>query len=267
MRIRARCHWIQAPTLTRSYSKRAPQDCRACLRCSGWLVSFSTLLSWMRIAINTWYSSVVLLLKCLCSSNPCTFEFSVFWGFAGIEPTTSGLTFPRSDQQTNILHKQFDSIHVKDDASIPCLCQDSAQISLWCQRKTGHVVCVLLCFIKPIFGNRYVRSRGFIVSEPRETHPRSEIADVPTSPFPPWITWGVAVGSLSDVILIWRFNLPGICTESNPEFHGLEPVLITVPPRTHASRLHACVRGGAVISTGSRPWNSGFDYWEIKSSD
>jgi len=46
-------------------------------------------------------------------------------------------------------------------------------------------VCVLLCFIKPILGNRYVRSRGFIVSEPRETHPRSEIADVPTLPCPP----------------------------------------------------------------------------------
>jgi len=38
----------------------------------------------------------------------------------------------------------------------------------------------------PILGNRYVRSRGFIVSEPRETHPRSEIADVPTSPCPPF---------------------------------------------------------------------------------
>jgi len=44
---------------------------------------------------------------------------------------------------------------------------------------------VLLCFIKPILGNRYVRSRGFIVSEPREMHPRSEIADVPTLPCPP----------------------------------------------------------------------------------
>jgi len=44
---------------------------------------------------------------------------------------------------------------------------------------------VLLCFFKPILGNRYVRSRGFIVSEPRETHPGSEIADVPTSPCPP----------------------------------------------------------------------------------
>ena len=45
--------------------------------------------------------------------------------------------------------------------------------------------CVLLCFIKPILGNRYLRSRGCIVSKPRETHPRSEIADVPISPCPP----------------------------------------------------------------------------------
>jgi len=45
--------------------------------------------------------------------------------------------------------------------------------------------CVLLWFIKPIFGNHYVRSWGFILSEPRETHPRSEIAHVPTSPCPP----------------------------------------------------------------------------------
>jgi len=51
--------------------------------------------------------------------------------------------------------------------------------------KAGHGVagvCVLLCVIKPILGNRCVRSRGFIVSEPREMHPRSEIADVPTLP-------------------------------------------------------------------------------------
>jgi len=45
--------------------------------------------------------------------------------------------------------------------------------------------CVLLCFIKPIFGNHYVRSWGFIVSEPKEMHPRSEITDIPTSPCPP----------------------------------------------------------------------------------
>ena len=44
---------------------------------------------------------------------------------------------------------------------------------------------VLFCFIKPILGNRNLRSWGFIVREPRETHQRSEIADVPTSPRPP----------------------------------------------------------------------------------
>jgi len=35
----------------------------------------------------------------------------------------------------------------------------------------SEVACVLFCCIKPILGNRYVGSRGFIVSEPRETHP------------------------------------------------------------------------------------------------
>ena len=44
---------------------------------------------------------------------------------------------------------------------------------------------VLLCFIKPTLGNCYVWSRGFIVSEPRETHPQSEISNVPTLPCPP----------------------------------------------------------------------------------
>jgi len=55
---------------------------------------------------------------------------------------------------------------------------------------TLATVCVLLCFIKPILRNRYVRSRGFIVSEPRETHPRSEIANVPTLPCPPFDNLG-----------------------------------------------------------------------------
>ena len=67
--------------------------------------------------------------------------------------------------------------------------------NLWISRYiqlTGmkHCVCVLLCFIKLILGNCYVRSRGFIVSEPRETHPRSEIADVPTLPCPPFDNLG-----------------------------------------------------------------------------
>jgi len=51
--------------------------------------------------------------------------------------------------------------------------------------KLSLCVFIFFCFIKPILGNHYVRSRGFIVSEPRETHPRSEITDVPTLPCPP----------------------------------------------------------------------------------
>jgi len=43
-----------------------------------------------------------------------------------------------------------------------------------CCNGVASCACVLLCFIKPILGNRYVLSRGFIVSESRETHPRSE---------------------------------------------------------------------------------------------
>jgi len=44
------------------------------------------------IVFFTWTSNSVPLLEGLCSSNPCSFESSDFWVFAGIEPTTSGLT-------------------------------------------------------------------------------------------------------------------------------------------------------------------------------
>ena len=53
---------------------------------------------WLMIAFITCNSSLGPLLEGLCSSNPCRFEFSIFWVVAGIEPTTSGLTVPRSDQ-------------------------------------------------------------------------------------------------------------------------------------------------------------------------
>ena len=50
------------------------------------------------IAFITCNSNLVPLIEGLCSSNPCRIEFSIFGFFAGIEPTTSGLTVPRSDQ-------------------------------------------------------------------------------------------------------------------------------------------------------------------------
>jgi len=92
-------------------------------------------------------------------------------------------------------------------------------------------VCELLCFIKPILGNRYVWSRGFIVSEPRETHPPSEIANVPTSPCPPldnlgcpdphpspwlrrWLHWSPPLPLRMDLQLLrWQ---PGACGLAAP---------------------------------------------------
>ena len=56
------------------------------------------LVYWLMIAFITCKSSLVPLLEGLCTSNPCRCEFSIFWVFAGVEPTTSGLTVQHSDQ-------------------------------------------------------------------------------------------------------------------------------------------------------------------------
>jgi len=47
-----------------------------------------------------------------------------------------------------------------------CETQVSQVIHIGCASRFWGSVCVLLCFIKPILGNCYVRSRDFIVSEP-----------------------------------------------------------------------------------------------------
>ena len=57
-------------------------------------------------------------------------------------------------------------------------------------------MCAWLCFIKLILGNRYVRSWGFTVSEPREKHHRFEIAASQPHPVPPQIIWGVQILTL-----------------------------------------------------------------------
>jgi len=41
-------------------------------------------LRWLMIAFVTCKSSLVPLFEGLCTSNPCRFEFSVFWVFAGL---------------------------------------------------------------------------------------------------------------------------------------------------------------------------------------
>jgi len=48
---------------------------------------------WLLLLFET-----VSLFEGLCISNPCRFEFSVFWVFSGNEPTNWGLTVLRSDQ-------------------------------------------------------------------------------------------------------------------------------------------------------------------------
>jgi len=90
-------------------------------------------------------------------------------------------------QQREIESQSSRDFHSSSDEDIMRTARwdESASIKSVAVMGTSASVCVLLCFIKPILGNRYVRSRGFIVSEPRETQTRSEIADVQTSPCPP----------------------------------------------------------------------------------
>ena len=66
---------------------------------------------WLMIAFITWSSNLVPLLEGLCISNLCRFEFSVFWVFAGIESTTSGLTVPRS-YQLSLFYIVSDQVYV-----------------------------------------------------------------------------------------------------------------------------------------------------------
>jgi len=96
-------------------------------------------------------------------SSPHQLDFS---GAVVIWKTTQTLTRCRTHAHTHSLFLSFSRTHTHTHTHT-------------------YILCALLCFIKTILGNRYVRSRGFIVSEPRETHPRSEIADVSISPCPP----------------------------------------------------------------------------------
>ena len=68
---------------------------------------------WLMIAFITCNSHLVPLLEGLCSSDPCRFEFSVFWVFAGIEPTTSALTVPPSEKYIAIHMLSNFAQHIK----------------------------------------------------------------------------------------------------------------------------------------------------------
>ena len=66
---------------------------------------------WVMFSFITWNSNSVLLFEGRCRSNLYRFESSVCWVFAGIEPTTSGLTVPRSDQ-LSLFYIVLDDIYV-----------------------------------------------------------------------------------------------------------------------------------------------------------
>jgi len=103
----------------------------------------------------------------------------------------------------------------------------------------SHVyMCVLLCFIKPILGNRYVRSRGFIVSEPRETHPRSEIADVPTLPCPPLDNLGCLDPHPPPQLRRWLHRSP--------------PLPLRTDPATTTLTTRGLCPGGSVVWVGPK---------------
>jgi len=74
--------------------------CQSIYQSTRWLVpSWYTPCSecWCWLLLIIWNRNLLPLIEGLlwCSSNPYTFEFSVF---GGIEPTTEGLTVPRSNQ-------------------------------------------------------------------------------------------------------------------------------------------------------------------------
>jgi len=109
-------------------------------------------------------------------------------------PAGALISWPKNALCSRIPPEQAAPLSRRDDERWHTIGSHSAlalRLYLAACNPSSSYVSVLLCFIKPILGNRYVRCRGFIVSEPRETHPQSEIADVPTYPVPPMITWGV----------------------------------------------------------------------------
>jgi len=68
------------------------------------------------IAFITCNSNLVPLLEGLCSWNPCRFEFSIFWVFARIEPTTwASFTSSRMHASANarIAIAQWTSLHTR----------------------------------------------------------------------------------------------------------------------------------------------------------
>jgi len=126
-----------------------------------------------------------------------------------------------------------------------CYCPDDLYYTLepahtYLYVRECRLVCVLLCFIKPILGNRYVRSRGIIVSEPRKTHPRSEIADVPTSPCPPLDNLGCPDPHPSPQLRRWLHRSPPL------------PWPLRTDPATTTLTARGLCPGGSIVWAGPK---------------
>jgi len=116
----------------------------------------------------------------------------------------------------------------------------------------SDILSLLLCFMKPILGNRYVRSRGFIVSESMETHPRSEIADVPTSPCPILDNLGCPDPHPAPQLRCWLHRSPPLPLRTDPQLLRWQPGACDL----------AAPSSGQVQSVTARSWtvNSDISY-------
>jgi len=90
---------------------------------------------WLMIAFITWNSNLVPLLEGLCSSNPCRFEFSGFWGFCrkrilfGDSPSNLQVdvdTHTHTHKQTHVRAHTHLHIHWHTHTHVPCYTQTHA---------------------------------------------------------------------------------------------------------------------------------------------
>jgi len=127
---------------------------------------------------------------CGIEKNPSLVALSIAGGVPSYDAQKPGLGRLKKSEQAAAAHDMQDHDVMKDQTTV---CQHNSDdvynrsgriYGLDHQSQEEQLTCVLLCFIKPILENRYVRSRGFIVSEPRETHPPSDPRSPTSQPYP-----------------------------------------------------------------------------------
>ena len=141
--------------------------------------------------------------------RPSTFEL---WTFENVTPSGIDCT---SNQQSYVRGPLRECRSIRSGASgLPYYCAP-VWVSAVIDSLPVCVCVVLFCFIKPIMGNHYVRSRGFHCEWAKGEHPRSEIADVPTSPCPP-LEPGVSGSSPSTLTTSLTTPIPSSSSLNRP---------------------------------------------------